>query len=77
MLTRHLEVQPRAPAWFTLSLPPEIPITSEINKVLRPVPWRKQSWMNEMGGRESLLRATTCRAPAALLVSSVTDSQVT
>lgn len=77
MLTRLLEVQPRAPAWFTLSLPPEIPITSEINKVLRPVPWRTQSWMNGMGGRENLLRATTCRAPAALLILSVTDSQMT
>lgn len=77
MLTRHLEVQPRAPAWFALSLPPEIPVTSEISKVLRPVSWRRQSWMNEMGGRENLLRATTFRAAAALLISSVTDSQVT
>lgn len=77
MLSRHLEVQPRAPAWLALSLPPEIPVTSEINKVLRPVLWRRQSWMNEMGGRENLLRATTCRAPAAQLISSVTDSHVT
>lgn len=77
MLTRHLEVQPRAPACSTLSLPPEISVTSEINKVLRPVPWRRLSWMNEMGGRENLLRGRTRRAPAALLISSVTDFQVT
>lgn len=30
----------QAPAWFTLPLPPEIAVTSEINKVLRPVPWK-------------------------------------